>query len=66
MKELYKGVFNISGQNIVIYRHAHSGIQAKRLLLHGISHEYNMPLQRLISIFGGSKDNYLITKEEQR
>ena len=60
----YKGTFNISGQNVLLYTHANSLLQAKRFFMHQMGSMFNIPLKRLSDIFNGEKDNFLIIKEE--
>ena len=61
-KKLYKGTFNLNGQNMIFYRYAYTDAEARTLFIHAIEDKYKLGLGLIMSAFDGSKDNYRIEK----
>ncbi len=63
-KILYKGVFNYSGQDIALYRYAHSKLQAKRTMLVELADTLNISIWVLRMQFGDWCTNHIIEEEK--
>lgn len=65
MKILYKGTFNCSGQDVIIYRHAHSKAQAKKLMLVELAYTLNTSVWMVRMHYGDWCTNHIIEKEDK-
>lgn len=63
-KELYKGIFNLSQEVIIMRSTATSEGKAKTSMLFRIAKKHQVPLKYVFGLFDGSKDNFIIEKEE--
>lgn len=61
-KKLYKGTFNLNGQNMIFYRYAFSETQAKIMILNSIIEKSGLSRGVVLSAFDGRKDNFRIEK----
>ena len=61
-KSLFKGTFNISGQRVVLYTHSLTESKAFINFITKLAKINNLNKHYFMSMFDGSKDNYLIER----
>ena len=66
MPQLYKGTFNCNGQDVTLYRHAHSLAQAKRLMLIELADMLELSIWIIRMKFGDWCVNFKIEEEQKK
>lgn len=62
MKKLFKGTFNVSGENIVLHTHSKSPDTAFRNFIGQLILRLGVGRWTVLAMFDGSKDNYRVTE----
>lgn len=63
MKNLYRGMFNLSREILIERAYAASERQSWLLFCHRIAKRRGVPVRNIMKIFDGSRPNYNITLE---